>query len=177
MPSIPDSSSIPLSGPLQSKAQINKERMQRWVEAIAGRVISDRMATTYEKMGSDRVQLQQDIQDLSFQIKTLREEIKDNRVELQNLHAAYNEYREWGDKVAKSVSIAEADAKTLERTMERVDALVEVAQLLLTVLEPASRRINWLIDKLHRLKRKSYSQSANITGPVKPRRRASDRTR
>lgn len=174
-----DSSSIPLSGPLQSKAQINRDRMQRWVEAIAGKVVSDRMAGTYQQIGSSNARLQQDLQGLTAQITALREEIKANRDELQGLHAAYDEYREWGDSVAKSVSEASADTRTLERSMERVDGLVEIAQLMLTVLEPVSRGINWLIDKLHGLSRKDYSQKdgADITGLVRPRRRASDRNR
>ena len=164
---------IPPSGPLQSKAQINKERMQRWIEAIASRVTSERMASTYQQIGSDRARLQQELQALSGQIATLREEIKANRVDLQHLHAAYDEYREWGENVADSVAAAEANSRTMERTMERVDVLVEIAQLMLAVLEPSGRGIRWLIDRLHSLSAKTYSKKdgADITGLVSGARR------
>lgn len=174
-----DSQDIPPSGPLQTKAQINQERMRRWVTTIAGQVVSQRLAETYQGLGKSHGDIQKTLDDLAKQVEALRDENRQLRLDLASFQSAYDEYRDWGDKVAKSAAAAEGDAKTIERTIERVDGLVEIAQISLVVLEPTSRWINWLIDKLHKLSRRTYSKTdgADITDLVRtPRRRGSDRS-
>lgn len=174
MDSIPDSSGFPVTGTGRPGRKIT------WldIKQAINRSVAESIGEAFRISGQSDERTQARIRDLETQIQALRQEIVTSNQKLTALNAAYSEYREWGEQVAASVAHAEGDAKTIERTMGRVDGLVEIAQLLLVVLEPTSRGINWVIDKLHSLTPRKYSRvdKQEITELInRPRRRASDR--
>ena len=173
MATIPDSSGLPTSG-----AGTGRRLTRADLQAMIDKSVTSSIGEAFRLSGQADERNATRLRDLEARMETLIKKVSESSSTIAEIKIGYDEYREWGSKVAEAVAATGGDARTLHRTMERVDGLVEIAQLLLRVLEPTSRAINWMIDRLHRLDRRTYSHKdgADITDLVNgPRRRASDR--
>ena len=179
MADIQDSSGLPLSGRRQlSKEQ--QERYEKWRAAvfeIANQAAAQQLTATSRTLGRSDERAQAEMRDLRTQIQALRAEVKGLREYAHELKLLVEQDQQWREDVLQATTAAKADVLTIQRTIDRLNWMIEAVQVLAQPLDAVNKWLSELMRKIHQLDERTYSRKdgKEITGLVSKDRRTSDR--
>ena len=181
MAEIPDS--LPLSGPPTWQQHFTKTQISL-IANVAGKVFTRQLADSFRTLGGMDERNQAHIRDLEAQVETLKRERREDKAAFdhkvdefikyaQKLETLFKENEVWRQSVFDAASSAHGDARTIERTIERLDRVIELVRPLVLLLEPFNAWLSKQIEKAHRLDDRVYSNrdGEDITNLVKDRRK------
>lgn len=113
------------------------ERATRLIVSITTNLLDSRLSATNQEIGRQFALLTQRFDEFSKQIETLRAENSELRQNLIELHAEYNEVREYAKTASNSAASAKADNRYLGRAIERTNLVSEIVVILVdSLIEP-----------------------------------------
>ncbi len=157
MADIQDSGSIPLSGAAGWETHFSKQQM-RWVVNVARKIFAKEMAESFRSMGTVDANNQARLRDLESQVNTLRAELKEARNYAHQLRALVQEGEQWKKDVLEATTAAKADVQTIQRTIDRLNWLVEVVQAAAKPLDSVNRWLTDLLARVHKLDERRFSR-------------------
>lgn len=157
MADIQDSSGLPLSGSVGWRSHFSKPQMQL-LFAIARKVFASEMAESFRSLGTVDANNQAKIRDLEAQIQTLRTELKEAQDYAHQLRALVQESEKWKEEVLEATTAAKADVQTIQRTIDRLNWLVDVVQFAAKPLDALNKWLTNLLIKVHRLDERRFSR-------------------